>query len=383
MRNRVLFVGSCVLSVCFMTSWVDSSLAGEPWWTAPKLKYVEIMDDAAHGTSPHYWGFGGPGKTSSTNDQTYLYTQDSGTNANFSQYVVTELRAANNADEVTHRWATAHIGLPKGCSQLGDRVMVGNGSLSQDTQPFYAYPDDYTLGSRSETMLYADVSADCDSLHFNHDGTLLFTNHYIADTGSRSSLHCYKVTADLGTDGDAFALNTAWKDSGTFLTSVGRLRNFTVRYINGTDLIYYGEGDTVNFAASVYVFDPASGEETCLITNSFTPGEVSDSDICNVKVSGVAKGEMYLYVMPTTGGLKIYKLSANGKKLENGGKPVATLTMADLDSLTNSTAFDAYCRAFEVTDDGEYAFFSTHNAANSIFVFYADPESKVMDWSIQ
>jgi hypothetical protein len=383
MRKKVSFVGLLVAVIGFTSFGVDSSSAGEPWWTAPKLKYVEIMDDAAHGASPHYWTFGGPSMTDSTGDQTYLYTQDSGTNANFSQYVVAELRAAKNADEVTHRWAATHVGLPKGCSQFGDRVVIGNGSLQQSAQPFCAYPDDYTLGSRTEAFLTSDVAGDCDTMDFNHDGTLLFTNHYPTDTGTRDSLHCYKVTGSLDADGVSFTLNTAWKNSGTFHTAVGRLRNFTVRYINGKDLIYYGEGDTINFPASVYVFDPASGEETCLMTDAFALGEVADSDIVNVKVSGVANGEPYLHVMPTTGGLKIYKLSADGKKLENDGNPVATLLTADLDSLTNSTAFDAYCRAYEVTDDNEYAFFSAHNAANSIFVFYADPGTRVIDWSVQ
>lgn len=372
-----------VLAALSLLVWINSSAAQPVWWSAPVLKYVEIMDDAAHGASPHYWTFGGPSTTDSTGDQTYLYTQDSGTNANFSQYVVAELRAAENADQVTHRWAATHIGLPKGCSQFGRRVVIGNGGQAQEVQPFYAYPDDYTLGTAAEALLQADVPADCDPLHFNHDGTLLYTNHYLTSSGSRTDLQRYRVTGPLDQDGQAFTRDTAWQDGGVFHTSVGRLRNFAIRYIHGKDLIFYGEGDTVNFPASLYVFDPETGTETKLLNEVFEPGEVTDSDIVNVKVSGVGTGEMYIHVMGSIGGLKIYKLAPDALSIENNGVPVAVFTPEDLNELTQSEAFSSHCRGFEVTDDGQYAFFSTHNAPNSIFVFRAQPGTSVKDWMKQ
>ncbi|HOJ59140.1 MAG TPA: hypothetical protein PK878_02540 [bacterium] len=384
MRMAKLFHKGTVVgwTVAGLLVWAHPAGA-QAWWTAPQLKYVEIMEDIAHGSSPHYWTFGGPSTTDSTGDQTYLYTQDSGTNANFCQYVVAELRAAENADQVTHRWAAQHIGLPKGCSQFGRRVVIGNGGQAQEVQPFYAYPDDYTLGSRFEMILTADVPADCDPLHFNHDGTLLYTNHYLTSSGSRTDLHRYRVTGSLDEDGQAFTRDTAWQDQGTFHTSVGRLRNFAIRYINGKDLIFYGEGDTVNFPASLYVFDPETGTETQLLNEVFEPGEVTDSDIVNVKISGVGTGEMYVHVMGSIGGLKIYKLAADARSLENDGKPVVVFTPEDLNELTQSGAFSSHCRGFEVTDDGQYAFFSTHNAPNSIFVFHAQPGASVKDWMKQ
>ncbi|MFB3786151.1 MAG: hypothetical protein ACE15F_07250 [bacterium] len=370
-----------VIAIVILVGAIDSSNAQAVWWSAPVLKYVEIMDDAAHGASPHYWTFGGPSTTDSTGDQTYLYTQDSGTNANFSQYVVAELRAAENADQVTHRWATAHIGLPKGCSQFGRRVVVGNGGQAQDVQPFYAYPDDYTLGTAAEALLQADVPADCDPLHFNHDGTLLYTNHYLSSSGSRTDLQRYKVTGPLDQDGVAFTRDTAWQDGGVFHTAVGRFRNFTIRYINGKDLIFYGEGDTINFPSSLYVFDPETGTETRLTENVFEPGAASENnDIVNVKVSGAGSGNMYIHVMGSIAGLKIFKLAPNAMSLENHGEPVAVFTPEDLNALTESEAFTSHCRGFEVTDDGQYAFFSTHNAPNSIFVFHAQPGTSVKDW---
>lgn len=359
-------------------------MAQDAWWQSPQLKYVEIMEDGTYGASPHYWTFGGPSTTDSTGDQTYLYTQDANNNANFCQYVVAELRAADTADQVAHRWTTTHIGgLPKGCSQFGNWLVIGNGGQHQDVQPFYAYPDDYTIGTGYEMILEADVPADCDPLHFNHDGSILYTNHYASDTGSRGSLHRYKVTGPLDEDGVAFTRDTAWKDGGTFVTSVGRLRNFAVRYIQGKDLIYYAEGDTVSKPVSVYVLDPESGVETRLVERVFQAGEVQDSDVVNVKISGVASGEPYLHVMANIGGLKIYKLSADGTKVENGGQPVAAFTPDQLNTITNSTAFSSHCRAYEVTDDNEYAFFSSHNAANSIFVVRKNPETGIEAWQAQ
>jgi len=376
-REQFVFLAATAFFVFFG---IESPFAQGAWWKAPELKYVEIMADEAHGSSPHYWTFGGPSATDSTGDQTYLYTQDSGTNANFSQYVVAELRAADNADQVAHRWATPHIGLPKGCSQFGRRVVVGNGGQSQNVQPFYSYPDDYDIGTEYEAILDADVSADCDPLHFNHDGTLLYTDHYLTDTGSRSSLHRYKVTSPLNKDGRAFIRDAAWQNNGTFTSSVARLRNFAIRYIGGKDLIYYGEGATAGVPSPVYVFDPESGQETKLIDSVFEVGEVTDSDIVNVKISGVASGSPYLHVMGNIGGLKIYKLAPDGMAVENGGAPVAVFTTDDLNALGNTEAFSSHCRAYEVTDDNEYAFLSCHNASNSIFVLRAKPGSSVQEW---
>ncbi len=348
------------------------------WWQAPQLKYVEEMPEEAHGTSPHYWTFSGPSLTDSTNDQTYLYTQDSNMNENFSQYVVAELRAANTADEVTYRWAVDHIGRPKGCTQYGNRLVIGNGG--EENQPFTGYPDDFTIGDRPETLLEADISPDCDTLHFNHDGTLLYTDHYSSATGSRHTLHRYQVTGSLDEDGQAFTRDVAWQDNGTFSSSVARLRNFCVKYIGGKDLIYYGEGDTTALLPSVYVLDPETGEETLLVDEVFASGEGEDQDIVNVKIAGVASGDLHLYVMGNIAGLKIYKLAEDGLSVENDGEPVAYITTDQLNEITNSEAFSSHCRAFEVTDDQEYAFFSSHDANANIFVIYAEPGSSVNDW---
>ncbi|MBN2325648.1 MAG: hypothetical protein JXR73_00745 [Candidatus Omnitrophica bacterium] len=381
--KKSVFLFACFGALLSLTVGIQSAAAQGYWWAAPELKYVEIMEDGTHGTSPHYWTFGGPDENDSTNDQTYLYSQDSGTNAYFCQYVVAELRAAENADEVAHRWAIDHIGLPKGCSQFGRFVMIGNGGQSQEIQPFYAYPDDYTIGPDSENILEADVSADCDPLHFNHDGTLLYTNHYVSDTGSRSSLQRYQVTGSLENNGVAFTRDVNWKDNGVFLSSVARLRNFTVRYINGKDLIFYGEGATTSGPSSVYVLDPESGEETLLVENVFSAGEVEDADIVNVKLSGVTSGNLFLHVMGNIGGLKIYALSPDAMQVENGGEPVAVLTTDDLNAITGSEAFSSHCRAYEVTDDHEYAFFSSHNAYDSIFVIRTQPGTAVKSWENQ
>lgn len=378
MNNR--FLAACLGAVACVPFSAPAAGAQGKWWNAPQLKYVEIMEEGTHGTSPHYWTFGGPSSDDSTNDQTYLYSQDSGSNAFFCQYVVSELRAAENADQVAHRWAVQHIGRPKGCSQYGDRVVVGNGGEEQAVQPFYGYPDDYGIGDRIETVLDADVPADCDPLHFNSDGSLLYTNHYLTATGSRRVLQRYRVTGSLDEDGVAFTRDTDWQDGGAFESSVARLRNFTLRNLGGTELVYYGEGDTSSNPPSVYAFDPETGEETLLVEWVFEPGEVPDSDIVNVKLTGAAAGEPYLHVMGSIGGLKIYALSADGRSVLNDGEPVAAFTPDDLNAITGSDAFGSHCRGFEATDDNEYAFFSTHNAPDSLFVIRAEPGTAVKDW---
>ncbi len=375
---KILFWGLCISVLCFSPA--TTANAQNYWWNAPMLKYVEEMPEEAHSTSPHYWRFGGPDTSDATNDQTYLYTQDSNSDANFSQYVVEELRNAENADEVTYRWAAQHIGRPKGCTQFGDRVVIGNGG--EEGQPFTGYPDDFTLGDRNETLLDADVSPNCDTLHFNHDGTILYTNHYLGSV-NRSKLHRYRVTGSLDSDGQAFTLDTDWKDNGTFFSSVVRLRNFSVKYIGEKDLVYYGEGSSADDLSSVYVLDTETGEEHLLVEEVFAPGEVEDADIVNVRVAGVATGDLHLYVMGNIAGVKVYKLSDDGLSVENNGEPVAFLTTDDLNTINQTDAFSSHCRAFEVTDDQQFAFFSAHNANANIFVVTVEPGTAVQEWQKQ
>ncbi len=377
--NKSIFLRS-LWGVLFLGFICNYGAAKSYWWNAPNLKYVEVMDEETHGPSPHYWSFGGPSTTDSTSDQTYLYTSDSNANAFFSQYVVQELRDADNADQVAHRWATNHMyGLPKGSSQFGTRLVIGNGGQEEVT--FTGYPDDYNIGNESDSWLEADVLPACDTLNFNHDGTYLYTNHYSGGE-NRMKIHRYKVTASLAEDGMPFILDTDWQDGGTFFTSLARLRNFEVKYIDGKDLIYYCEGDTLTKTSSAYVLDPETGVETLLVSLVFEPGEAEDADAVSVKIAGVASGEPYLYILGNIAGLKIYKLSSDGLQVENNSVPVAFITNSDLNDITGTDAFSSHCRAFEVTDDQAYAFFSSHNASDSIFVINT-LQTAVDDWSIK
>ena len=353
------------LALALIVLMANAGIAQTYWWKAPHLKYTEVMDDGTHGVAPHFWSFGGPSKTDASGDQTYLYTADSNKNAPFSQYAVADLRKAENPEQVSPRWFTVHIDkIPKGNAQFGNRLVMGNGG--EENVQFISYPDDYTLGDKYENYLNADVFPNCDTLRFSHDGKYLYTDHYLG-AENRMKLHRYMV-GSLEADGTAFKLDTTWQSGGTFNTSLARLRNFTLRYIGGKDLIYYGEGDKTSKPLSVYVFDPSTGKETQLIKDVFQTSEVSDADIVNVKVAGVVKNDIHLYVMANIGGLKVYKLSADGLSVENSGKPVAVFTVDTLNTLTNSAAFSNHCRAFEVTDDQEYAFFSSHDANANIFV---------------
>lgn len=348
------------------------------WWQAPQLKYAHIMDEDSHGTSPHYWTFGGPSTEDSTNDQTYLYTQDSGMNAKFSQYVVQELRDAESGEEVTHRWNTIHLGRPKGCSQFGNSLVIGNGA--EQNQPFFSYPDDYTLSDRFEAILEADISPDADPIRFSHDGAYLYTNNYTGSF-SRSAMLRYRVEGPLDEDGVPFILDTDWGDNGVYMTSVGRLRNFTVKYIGGKNLVYFGEGATANNPSSVYVIDAETQTEHKLVDWAFEPGEVNDADIVNIKIAGVAEGNPHLYVCANIGGIQIYQLASDGLSVLNGGEPVRVISTNELNEITGGDAFSSHFRAFEVTDDQQYAFLSCHNANDTIFVINSAEETAVEGWS--
>lgn len=357
----------------------QAGMAQTYWWKAPNLKYAEEMEEGTHGPQPHYWSFGGPSTTDSTTDQTYLYTSDAASKTFFSQYAVADLRSAESADQVQSRWSVDHIyGLPKGSSQFGTRLVMGNGG--EENVSFTGYPDNFTLGDEVEVLLDADVSPTCDTLNFDHNGQYLYTNHYVGSS-NRHKLHRYRVTGPLDKDGQAFQLDTTWQDGGTFNTSLARLRNFEVKYIGGKDLVYYAEGDTLTKPCNLYVFNPETGEEKLLVSNVFESGEVQDADIVNVKLAGVKNNDIHIYVMANIGGLKIYKLSSDGMAVENGGQPVAVITVDDLNTLTNTTAFSSHSRAFEVTDDQQYAFFSSHNANANIFVINA-ASTAVRNWKL-
>lgn len=374
-----LFPGMFLFLLVITVS-IQPGMAQSYWWQSPNLKYVEELEEGTHGAQPHYWTFGGPSTTDSTSDQTYLYITDAGSRTFFSQYVVEELRNAESADQVTHRWAIDHIfGLPKGASQFGSRLVIGNGG--EENVLFTGYPDDYTLGNEIESLLDADVLPACDTLNFNHDGTHLYTNHYV-DSGNRMKLHRYQVIGPLDTDGVAFQLDADWQDGGTFNTSLARLRNFEVKYIAGKDLIYYAEGDSLTQASNLYVLDPETGDEILLVGNVFSPGEVTDADVVNVKIAGVQNNDIHIYVMANIGGIKIYKLSSDGLSVENDGEPVEFITTDDLNTIAETTAFSSHSRAFEVTDDQQYAFFGAHDANSSLFVINSGSTS-VNDWRKQ
>ena len=177
-------------------------------------------------------------------------------------------------------------------------------------------------------------------------------------------------------------LDADWQDGGTFNTSLARLRNFEVKYIAGKDLIYYAEGDSLTQASNLYVLDPETGDEILLVGNVFSPGEVTDADVVNVKIAGVQNNDIHIYVMANIGGIKIYKLSSDGLSVENDGEPVEFITTDDLNTIAETTAFSSHSRAFEVTDDQQYAFFGAHDANSSLFVINSGSTS-VNDWRKQ
>jgi len=147
--------------------------------------------------------------------------------------------------------------------------------------------------------------------------------------------------------------------NSTFVTSCVRVRNVSVYYIGGKDLVYYGEGTG---GSNVYVWDTVANSETLVCTNLV--GGPTSNDIVNVKVGGVGLGQMHLYVQHDCGAMEILDLAADGKS----ATLVRSFSRDEMSSILGATWTDL--RAFDVANDEEYAFFG-HAATGAIYVVWS------------
>ena len=183
-----------------------------------------------------------------------------------------------------------------------------------------------------------------DGLDFNYAGTKVFGNN-------------------AGTDGpwvyqlaiDKTAKTMTWEH--TYTTDFGRVRSVSSYYIDGKDYIFVGEGASSG-RGEIAVIDPSNGsiKTICVAADDFTTDEFpSGRYFTNVKVSGIASGEMYLYGSTDKGEVLVWALGHDAVTGEWMTAPVANITSAQAAALT-SVGSIGNSRAFEVSDDNTAAF---------------------------
>ena len=133
---------------------------------------------------------------------------------------------------------------------------------------------------------------------------------------------------------------------------LARIRNISVYDIAEKTLVYCGEGSaSAGSKGRVLVVDVTGSEWSChqLLSTSL------NGDIMNVKVSGVGTDVPMLYVATDLGEVAIYALSKDGLSVLSP-TPVKTVVASELNALFGTSLTSGF-RSFEVTNDGDLAFF--------------------------
>ncbi len=314
------------------------------WWQNPALKYKASTGVSAPGAGPHYWN--------KDEGEQYLFCPvgflpgDAGVLYSLPA-LVSATSSAQVVSIVTGSAATLHGGAWKGGALSDDlgRILTGNGdSTTRHASLPIGNPCAWTKDATVFSITNAgSASTGIDGMAFSHDSLFLYSNLY-NPSSDRNKIRKWTV-GNLGAGGIGLTSNA------TFITSLGRVRNVAVYYINGQDLIYYGEGSG---GGKVCVMDPATGVETVLVNSGLPTGSAA-YDIMNVKVAGIQSGHKHLYVQMDGGALYIYDLAANGKA---AGACVKSFTKTELQGLLGASWPNM--RAFEVLDNETHAFFSHH-----------------------
>ena len=183
-----------------------------------------------------------------------------------------------------------------------------------------------------------------DGIDFNHAGTKVFGNNAGTD-----GPWVYQLAIDKA------AKTMTWE--ATYTTDLGRVRSVSAYYIDGKDYVFVGEGASSG-KGEIAVIDPSDGSITtiCVAADDFTTAEFPASRyFTNVKVSGIASGEMYLYGCTDKGEVVVWALGHDAVTGEWKTAPVGNITSAQTAAL-NSKASVGNCRAFEVSDDNNAGF---------------------------
>ena len=335
------------------------SPASAAWFDSPRV--VATVTPNLEATDPHFMNMSEDGR--------FLFVDWHASNAAFPAelYSVPALEAASGA---TNRlaMASAHaadfFGAGTGSggwkggaisAKLGVAI-PGSGKESGALYTAFSVPSFGWKADETAFVLSGFGDAGFDGLDFNAAGTRLYANQYAS--GHRNEIVAYD-TAALKASHALSLLSTKTVEG------VSRIRNLSCYTVKGRDLVYFGEGAVSGSNNSVYVYDPADDTVTALVTDA----TLFDAAIMNVKLSHVATGCPTMYVQTDNGRLHVFLLAPDGKSVTSA-KPAKSFTPAECAALCGLAGLPANAsyvkfRNFEVTDDGDTAFFAFLGGGNS------------------
>lgn len=354
---------------------LGGSASAKPWWSNPVLKYSENTGIAYSAADPHYMN-------KDESDQ-YLYIGMGSGGGTAFLYSIPALIAGTSSNDVAPVASmvcpsTTVWGSWKGGAVSDDLkiAITGNGNAGYSVRTTFPLSAPWVTNVTAFCSTNSPGNQAMDGCDFSHDSAYLFSDVYTG--GVSSNLVTWSVSY---TAGSGISLTQAH----VFATSATRIRSVNNYFIGGKDLVYYGEGnDALGVAPrKAWVFDPALGTETLLVTLDRTgeSGKVgADLDIMNVKVGGVRSGKMHLYLQCNDGAIFIYNLTADGK---SAGTRVKSFYHADMVAIFG-TDFPRM-RNIEFTDDEEYAFIvhKPYNASSPtapLHVLWTPPDMTAAMW---
>ena len=350
-KTTVMFLAAQILAAACLP-------ASAAWYDDPSVK---ASVGIGTGTDPHYLNL--------SEDGAYLLVDWHSSNTAFPAelYSVSELKAlsaATNRVALASALAGDFFGAGTGTGgwkggAISTRLGVaipGSGKSSGALYTAFEVPALGWKAGENAFQIGGLGDAGFDGLDFNAAGTRLYVNQYAS--GNRNKILAYD-TASLKSAHSLALLSTKTVEGVT------RIRNLSCYTIGGKDLVYFGEGAVTGSNNSVYVYDPAEDTVTKLVTDA----TLFDDDIMNVKLSHIATGCPTMYVQTDNGRLHVFLLAPDGKSVTSA-KPVKSFTPAEcaalcgLAALPSNTSYVKF-RNFEVTDDGETAFFLFHNGSGA------------------
>lgn len=351
------------------------------WWQKPVLKYREDTGATSSGGGPHFMSKDESGQYLFfpsgfwPSEKAVLYNISSLISAT-NDAGVAPLASASSSDYYGGSWTYAWRG--GGVSDDLGLIMPGNFQTYLNTSlplipPWAQNVNVFTITNDSG---YALISG----LAFNHDSTKLYSCFYSGATNANTSKLYEWNVGNLRKNGIGLFSN-AW-----IQTSASYIHNLSVYNIGGRDIVYYGDGNT---GTTVYAYDTVARTESRLIAD--LPADAGNPDtgtnvIVNVKVGGVAVGQMHLYVQLDSGALYVYDLASDGRSVV--GSCVKSFTSSQITNLLGLTSdvwtgAAQHMRCFEVTDDEQYAFFSHHRKSTGdsfyLYVVQGAPEIGVQE----
>ena len=352
MKARLVIILAALISAAACMS------ASAAWFDDPSVKARVAIGT---GTDPHYINL--------SEDGAYLMVDTHASNTAFpvQVYSVAELKAlSGEVKDVAMASALAGDFFGAGTGAGGWKggaisaklglMIPGSGKSSGALYTAFDVPALGWKAGENAFQIGGLGDAGFDGLDFNAAGTRLYVNQYAS--GNRNRILAYD-TASLKSAHSLALLSTKPVDG------VSRIRNLSCYAVGGKDLVYFGEGAVTGSNNSVYVYDPAEDTVTKLVTDA----ALFDDDIMNVKLSHVATGCPTMYVQTDNGRLHVFLLAPDGKSVTNA-KPVKSFTQTDctalcgLSALPSNTSYIKF-RNFEVTDDGDVAFFAFLNGGDS------------------